>query len=110
MNNLSNISLQEAKLAVSEAVSSFKIGEVQGSPVEFQELANGLFQAEGYVGIQILEVKALSVTPIMSVNQLYSPSSLSFFVRLSQTLGSASNLYIFYNDSGKLMIMFKAKG
>jgi len=59
------------------------------NPVEFQQLANGFFQAEGCI---TATVRGLFIQPNLSLGQNLNPESLRFFVQLYHALGQVGTL------------------
>lgn len=58
-------------------------------PLDFQQLANGFFQAEGCVTASI---RGTSIQPNLSVGQNLNVDSLRFFVQLYHVLGQTGSL------------------
>ena len=96
--------------AIEAAVAEYDPINASGTAEEFQALANGFFQAEGFVGILFRDLIGLSLFPLMSINQLYTPESLAFFVRLHYALDCVGVFSVVVNDSGNLMIVYRLKG
>ena len=68
--------LDEARKTLDIAINSYEpSGEF--SREEFQQVANGVFQAEGCVSARIR--KGLSVSPVVVLGQNYSKESVEFF-------------------------------
>lgn len=72
----------------------------------FQQVANGFFQAEGAVGA--CRIRNLKFIPVFVLTQNYSIESLNFFffffLTLWHILGRNTNLSIIVSSSGKLVI------
>lgn len=74
---------------LSIAIDSFNPLQCLGSPANFQQVANGLFQAEGSITARI---RGMKITPHLSLGQALSPESISLFVRLWHAVGKAGTL------------------
>lgn len=71
----------QAKAELSKAISNYNPESQEGSSKDFELLANGIFQSEGSVSARFRKDK-WSITPVVSVGQIFSSESLAFFVRL----------------------------
>lgn len=84
--------------------------EGSGTAAQFQELANGFFQAEGSVTVQFHSQMGLSLYPVMSLSQVCSEQAVQFFVRLYYALDRIGTMSLAINDTGNIMITFRIKG
>lgn len=75
-----------------------------GSDDHFQQLANGSFQANGVIIAQLNP--SLSYYPVITISQIYSRETVSFFVRLFYTLNCVGTLNV-HNSSGNLIITYR---
>ena len=77
---------------------------------KFQELANGFFQGEGYIGCRVRDTGGKpSFLPVFTMNQNLNEKSLLFFVTLWHILGRSCSLYIETSSSGKLIIVIRSE-
>lgn len=98
--------MDEAKKTLDIAINSYEpSGEF--SREEFQQVANGVFQAEGCVSARIR--KGLSISPVVVLGQNYSKESVEFFARLYNDIGRIGNIGIVKNVSGKLHIRWSTE-
>lgn len=102
--------LVECRLAIQLAIQNFANTNSPGTSLEFQQVANGFFQAEGSVTAVFRGLLGLQLYPVMSMVQLYSPESVTFFVRLYYALGCVGHLNVHLNDSNKPMITYRLVG
>ena len=103
--------LAEAKIDLAGAIEKYSNlpypSDQEGSwttSEDFRQLANGVFQSEGTVSARFLG-DGLSVYPVVSLGQTYTPESLAFFVRLYHEMGKVGALSIVVSMSGKLHII-----
>ena len=75
---------------------------------EFQQLANGVFQAEGYIGGHFKS--GLNFYPLCTVTQLLSEESIEFFIRLNNNLSNKGTVSITLNSFNKFVIHFRLSG
>lgn len=80
----------------------------KGSNKEFCELANGFWQAEGYIG-GIFRSK-LNFYPLCTATQLLSEQSIKIFLRLDQSLSFKGTFNITLNNMGKFIITYRLSG
>lgn len=102
--------LADASSHLDSSIATYDPAKVSGSPEEFRMVANGFFQAEGFVGVLFRNILDLTLFPLISMNQLYSVESVRFLVRLHHDLGCVGTFSIYYNATHKLMIMYRLKG
>lgn len=75
------------------------------NPVEFQQLANGFFQAEGCLTASI---RGTNIQPNISVGQNLNEGSLRFFVQLWHALGQVGTLSINLTMSNTWHITYRS--
>lgn len=80
----------------------------KGSDKEFCLLANGFWQAEGYIGG--IFRSGLNFYPICSATQVFSVESAKFFIRLDKALYSKGTFSITLNSYGKFVIAYRLSG
>nr|YP_009741049.1 Homing endonuclease [Fusarium pseudograminearum]YP_010390553.1 homing endonuclease [Fusarium acaciae-mearnsii]YP_010390719.1 homing endonuclease [Fusarium austroamericanum]YP_010390776.1 homing endonuclease [Fusarium boothii]YP_010390876.1 homing endonuclease [Fusarium cortaderiae]YP_010390930.1 homing endonuclease [Fusarium louisianense]YP_010390981.1 homing endonuclease [Fusarium meridionale]YP_010391033.1 homing endonuclease [Fusarium mesoamericanum]YP_010391144.1 homing endonuclease len=80
----------------------------EGSEKEFGLLANGFWQAEGYIGG--IFRSELNFYPICSATQLFSEESAKFFIRLDKALCNKGTFSITLNSFGKFVIAYRLSG
>lgn len=80
----------------------------KGSEEEFRTLANGFWQAEGYIGG--IFRSGLNFYPICSVTQLFSVETGEFFIRLDKALKNKGTFSITLNNFGKFVIAYRLSG
>lgn len=80
----------------------------KGSDKEFCILANGFWQAEGYIGG--IFRSGLNFYPICSATQLLSVESAKFFIRLDKALQNKGTFSITLNSFGKFVIAYRLSG
>jgi hypothetical protein len=78
-----------ANAMLSDAIANYDPSKDLGSPEDFQQVANGVFQAEGSISAYI---RGTLIKPLFTLGQALSPGSLAFFVRLWHTVGKAGTL------------------
>lgn len=68
---------------------------------DFRQLSNGLFQAEGHVGCEFLDVKrkALDLRPVVFVSLNSSLESIKYFKRLNKVFDNKLHYNIYLLDS-----------
>ena len=79
-----------------------------GSDKEFCLLANGFWQAEGYIGG--IFRSGFNFYPICSATQLLSEESAKFFIRLDKALQNKGTFSITLNSFGKFVIAYRLSG
>jgi hypothetical protein len=80
----------------------------KGSDKEFCILANGFWQAEGYIGG--IFRSGLNFYPICSATQLLSVESAKFFIRLDKALQNKGTFSMTLNSFGKFVIAYRLSG
>ena len=75
---------------------------------EFCLLANGFWQAEGYIGG--IFRSDINFYPICSATQLLSEESVKFFLRLDKALCNKGTFNITLNSMGKFVIFYRLSG
>lgn len=75
---------------------------------QFCMLANGFWQAEGYIGG--IFRSGLNFYPICSVTQLFSVECAEFLIRLDNALGNKGAFSITLNSFGKFVIAYRLSG
>ena len=80
----------------------------EGSEKEFGLLANGFWQAEGYIGG--IFRSELNFYPICSATQLFSEESAKFFIRLDKAFCIIGNFSLTLNSFGKFVIAYRLSG
>lgn len=80
----------------------------KGSDKEFCLLANGFWQAEGYVGG--IFRSGLNFYPLCTATQLFSVESAKFFIRLDKALCNKGSFSITLNSFGKFVIAYRLSG
>lgn len=84
-----------------QAITDYDQDSQPGSSQDFQQLANGVFQAEGSITARLRELRPV---PIFTVGQALSPESLLFFVRLWFDLGQVGRLQLALSQNGRWII------
>lgn len=79
-----------------------------GSDKEFCLLANGFWQAEGYIGG--IFRSGLNFYPLCTATQLFSIESGKFFIRLNKALCNKGTFSITLNSFGKFVIAYRLSG
>lgn len=79
-----------------------------GSDKEFCLLANGFWQAEGYIGG--IFRSGLNFYPLCTATQLFSRESAKFFIRLNKALCNKGTFSITLNSFGKFVIAYRLSG
>lgn len=92
----------------SEKKNFFFSAPGKGSDEEFCILANGFWQAEGYIGG--IFRSGLNFYPICSVTQLFSVESAKFLIRLDKALLNKGTFSITLNSFGKFVIAYRLSG
>src|SRR5690606_37615530 len=85
----------------------FKPNENKSSK-EFQELVNGFFQAEGYIGGHFKT--DINFYPLCTATQLLSEKSIKFFLELNSALSNKGTFSITINKFNKFVIQYKLSG
>jgi hypothetical protein len=80
----------------------------KGSDKEFCILANGFWQAEGYIGG--IFRSGLNFYPLCTATQLFSVESAIFFIRLDKALCNKGTFSITLNSFGKFVIAYRLSG
>lgn len=80
----------------------------KGTEKEFCILANGFWQAEGYIGG--IFRSGWNFYPICSATQLFSVESAKFFIRLDKSLRNKGTFSITLNSFGKFVIAYRLSG
>lgn len=80
----------------------------KGSAKEFCILANGFWQAEGYIGG--IFRSNLNFYPLCTATQLFSDESIKFFLRLDHALSNKGTINITLNSMGKFVIQYRLSG
>lgn len=80
----------------------------KGTDKEFCILANGFWQAEGYIGG--IFRSGLNFYPLCTVTQLFSIESSKFFIRLDKALSNKGTFSITLNSFGKFVIAYRLSG
>lgn len=80
----------------------------KGSDKEFCLLANGFWQAEGYIGG--IFRSGLNFYPLCTATQLFSVESAEFFIRLDKALNNKGTFSITLNSFGKFVIAYRLSG
>lgn len=80
----------------------------KGSDKEFCLLANGFWQAEGYIGG--IFRSELNFYPLCTATQLFSVESAEFFIRLDKALSNKGTFSITLNSFGKFVIAYRLSG
>jgi len=88
--------------------SSAPIYTEGGSDKEFCLLANGFWQAEGYIGG--IFRSGLNFYPLCTATQLFSIESGKFFIRLNKALCNKGTFSITLNSFGKFVIAYRLSG
>nr|YP_010710781.1 hypothetical protein P2Z26_mgp35 [Gonatophragmium mori]WCZ71145.1 hypothetical protein [Gonatophragmium mori] len=79
-----------------------------GSDKEFCMLANGFWQAEGYIGG--IFRSGFNFYPLCTATQLFSKESAYFFIRLNNALDNKGIFNITINNFGKFVIHYRLSG
>lgn len=79
-----------------------------GSDKEFCMLANGFWQAEGYIGG--IFRSELNFYPICTITQLFSIESAKFFIRLDKALKNKGTFSITLNSFNRFVIYYRLSG
>jgi hypothetical protein len=80
----------------------------KGSDKEFCLLANGFWQAEGYIGG--IFRSELNFYPLCTATQLFSVESAEFFIRLDKALCNKGTFSITLNSFDKFVIAYRLSG
>lgn len=80
----------------------------KGTDKEFCILANGFWQAEGYIGG--IFRSDLNFYPICTATQLLSEQSVLFLLRLNECLSNKGTFNISLNTMGKFVIIYRLSG
>lgn len=80
----------------------------KGSDKEFCILANGFWQAEGYIGG--IFRSELDFYPICTATQLFSVESAKFFIRLDKALCNKGTFSITLSSFDKFVIAYRLSG
>lgn len=80
----------------------------KGTDKEFCMLANGFWQAEGYIGG--IFRSGLNFYPICTATQLLSEQSVLFLLRLDKSLSNKGTFNISLNSLGKFVIIYRLSG
>lgn len=80
----------------------------KGSDKEFCLLANGFWQAEGYIGG--IFRSGLNFYPLCTATLLFSVESAKFFIRLDKALCNKGTFSITLNSFGKFVIAYRLSG
>lgn len=80
----------------------------KGTDKEFCILANGFWQAEGYIGG--IFRSGLNFYPICTATQLLSEQSVIFLLRLDKSLSNKGTFNISLNSIGKFVIIYRLSG
>lgn len=80
----------------------------KGTDKEFCILANGFWQAEGYIGG--IFRSGLNFYPICTATQLLSEQSVLFLLRLDKSLSNKGTFNISLNSMGKFVIIYRLSG
>lgn len=75
---------------------------------EFGMLANGFWQAEGYIGG--IFRSEFNFYPLCTATQLFSEESAKFFIRLNHALSNKGTFSITLNELGKFVIQYRLSG
>lgn len=103
---IKEMTLCEVKSLFLTLKNSLAIGK--GSDKEFCLLANGFWQAEGYIGG--IFRSGLNFYPICSATQLFSVESVKFFIRLDRALCNKGTFSITLNSFGKFVLVYRLSG
>lgn len=102
------MTLAEARNYFSQKKEAYNPHEDKGSTRDFTELANGFWQAEGYIGGHFKS--DLNFYPLCTSTQLLSDHSISFFLRLNNALSDKGTFSITLNNFNKFVIQYKLSG
>lgn len=80
----------------------------EGTDKEFCLLANGFWQAEGYIGG--IFRSGINFYPICTATQYLSEASVRFFLRLDNALSNKGTFSITLNNKGKFVIIYRLSG
>jgi hypothetical protein len=80
----------------------------KGTDKEFCLLANGFWQAEGYIGG--IFRSELNFYPLCTATQLLSEECVKFFLRLDKSLSNKGTFSITLNSQGKFVIIYRLSG
>lgn len=80
----------------------------EGGDKDFCLLANGFWQAEGYIGG--IFRSGINFYPICSATQLLSEESVKFFLKLNKALCNKGTFNITLNSMGKFVISYRLSG
>ena len=80
----------------------------KGTDKEFCMLANGFWQAEGYIGG--IFRSGLNFYPLCTATQLFSVENAKFFIRLNKALSYKGTFSITLNSFGKFVIFYRLSG
>lgn len=102
------MTLSEVKTLFFTLKNSDLSQENKGSDKEFCLLANGFWQAEGYIGG--IFRSGLNFYPICSATQLFSVESAKFFIRLDKALYNKGTFSLTLNNFSKFVIAYRLSG
>lgn len=80
----------------------------KGTDKEFCLLANGFWQAEGYIGG--IFRSELNFYPLCTATQLLSEECVKFFLRLDKSLSNKGTFNITLNSEGRFVIIYRLSG
>ena len=80
----------------------------KGTDKEFCILANGFWQAEGYIGG--IFRSELNFYPLCTATQLLSEECVKFFLKLDKSLSNKGTFSITLNSFGKFVIIYRLSG
>ena len=101
------MTLSEAKSWFLKLKNSFDYSD-KGTDKEFCSLANGFWQAEGYIGG--IFRSGINFYPICTATQLLSEQSVLFLLRLDKSLSNKGTFNIYLNSMGKFVIIYRLSG
>jgi LAGLIDADG endonuclease len=105
INNSKDLNLEETKKDLSLKKKIFKSDYSDLNYKEFQMFINGLYQAEGIMGVYFPRKDSLRVVFYFSIGQNYSSEAALLFLRLQATFGFG-NLKIELSNTGKPHIKY----
>jgi len=94
MSDYRNISLEEVKSEFSLTQKNFNPSSIKFNPYDFRIFINGLFQAEGVIGVYFPKEDSLRVAFYFSIGQNYTPEVANIFLMLQHFLGGIGNIRI----------------
>ena len=80
----------------------------KGTDKEFCRLANGFWQAEGYIGG--IFRSGLNFYPLCTCSQLLSEQSVLFLLRLDKSLSNKGTFNLTLNSLGRFVIIYRLSG